>query len=230
MPIHDLTPDPNSADEVIREIARLQVLIESDTRPTPRQQQRMLQRLRVEHQSYLAWLQRYASYFREPRVWTPELAPMPSEARQREARSLAAPSGKPPRVEVFADFAGFSHRVTYPKGDGDEASLDDSIEYLIPGSVYDFMQEWASEFHRHAWDDAMCGQHGTMLWVPFDIQGRSIARAIKHSVGEAARVFYLKPHEDPFSFYDYAREMLMHGEVPCDEFTSPGLLHEYLQD
>jgi hypothetical protein len=74
----ELTLDPNSADVVIREIARLKGLIESDTRPTPQQRQRMLQRLHVEHQSYIAWLQRYASYFREPRAWTPELAPMPS--------------------------------------------------------------------------------------------------------------------------------------------------------
>ena len=226
----ELTLDPNSADVVIREIARLKGLIESDTKPTPQQRQRMLQRLHVEHQSYIAWLQRYASYFREPRAWTPELAPMPSEKRQREVQSLTPVSGDRPRVEVFADFGGYTHRISYPKGYAAESEALNRIERLIPSGIYEFMEEWTREFSRHAWDDAMSGKHGSMLWVPFDIQGMSIARAIKLHVGEAARVFYLKPSEDPFSCYDYAREMLMHGEVLSDDFPSPGLLQEYLQE
>lgn len=222
-----MSPDPKSADIVIREIARLKGLIESDPRATPEQREGLLQRLDVEHQSYLAWLQRYASYFRNQRAWKLELAPMPSQKRQREEQSLASFSGERPGVEVFADFGGFTHRITYPKGLTRTSDPRGSIESMIPGSVYEFMEEWTSEFHRHAWDDAMRGKHGTMLWVPFDIQGMSIARAIKLNVGEAARVFYLKPSEDPFACYDYARELLMNGEVPSDEFRSPGLPQEY---
>ena len=121
---------------------------------------------------------------------------------------------------VFADFGGYSHRINYPQRAADSPKAA-NIESMISESLYAFMESWSTEFSRHAWDDAMCGKHGMMLWVPFDIQGMSIARSIKLSVGEAARVFYLKPSEDPFARYDYAREMLCDRLVSPDEYPSP---------
>lgn len=209
--------EPNSEEVVIREIDRLQHLIEGDTATTDEVRIALLERLAVERSSFEAWLTRYASYFREPRTWSLDLAPVPSALTQREAQVRPPVSGESPRVIVFADFGGFSHRISYPDADHDATARSD-IRSMISAELYEFMEQWASEFHRHAWDDAMRGKHGTMQWVPFDIQGMSIARAIKLSVGHAARVFYLKPSEDPFVRYDYAREVLADGEVLSDEY------------
>jgi hypothetical protein len=216
----DLSVEPSPDDVVIAEIDRLQGLIESDTAITGEERDSLRERVVVERQSYMAWLARYASYFREPRAWTPELAPFPSEQIQRQAKEHAPAAGDRPRVVVFADFGGYSHRIDYPQRAADSPKPA-NIESMISESLYAFMESWSTEFSRHAWDDAMCGKHGTMLWVPFDIQGMSIARSIKLCVGEAARVFYLKPSEEPFARYDYAREMLCDRMVPSDEYPSP---------
>ena len=214
----ELRVEPSPDDVVLAEIDRLQGLIESDTTITGEQRGALLERVAVERQSYMAWLMRYASYFREPRAWTPELAPIPSEQIQRQAKERPPTAGDRPRVVVFADFGGYSHRVDYPKQAADSLKPA-NIESMISRSLYAFMEGWSTEFSRYAFDDAMCGKHGTMLWVPFDIQGMSIARSIKLSGGEAARVFYLKPSEDPFVRYDYARELLSDRPVPSDEYT-----------
>ena len=212
--------EPSPDDVVIAEIYRLQRLIETDTIITSEERDALLERVAVERQSYMAWLARYASYFREPRAWTPELAPIPSEKIQRQAKEHAPAAGDRPRVVVFADFGGYSHRIDYPQPAADSPKPA-NIESMISESIYAFMEGWSTEFSRHAWDDAMCGKHGTMLWVPFDLQGMSIARSIKLSVGEAARVFYLKPSEDPFARYDYAREVLSDGVVPTKDYPPP---------
>jgi hypothetical protein len=225
----EVSVEPNSDDVVIREIARLKCLIESDTTAPRRVRIKLLERLAVERASYEAWTNRYASYFKEPRNWMPDLAPMPSETRRSVTRDPQPPTAELPRVEVFADFGGFSHRISYPKGVNASNSPRD-IASMIHESLYAYMEQWAREFHRNAWDDAMCGKHGTMLWVPFDIQGMSIARAIKQCVCDAARVFYLKPSEDPFACYDYARELLSHGAALSDEYSSPGHPREALPE
>jgi hypothetical protein len=216
----ELSVEPSPDDVVIAEIDRLQGLIESDTTITGEERDALLERVAVERQSYLAWLARYASYFREPRAWTPELAPIPSEQIQRQAKEHAPAAGDRPRVVVFADFGGYSHRIDYPPPAADSPKPA-NIESMISESLYAFMESWSTEFARHAWDDAMCGKHGTMLWVPFDLQGMSIARSIKLSVGEAARVFYLKPSEDPFERYDHARELLSDGVAPTEDYPAP---------
>jgi hypothetical protein len=216
----ELSVESSPDDVVIPEIDRLQSQIESDTTITGQERAALLQRVAIERQSYMAWLARYASFFRQPRAWTPELAPIPSDQIQRRAKEHSGAEGDRPRVVVFADFGGYTHRIDYPHR-VDDAPDPVNIASMISGSLYAFMQDWSTEFSRYAWDDAMCGKHGTMLWVPFDIQGMSIARSIKLSVGEAARIFYLKPSEDPFARYDYAREMLCDRMVPSDEYPSP---------
>jgi hypothetical protein len=216
----ELSVEPSPDDVVIAEIDRLQGLIESDTTITGEERDSLLERVAVERQSYMAWLARYASYFREPRAWTPELAPIPSEKIQRQAKEHAPAAGDRPRVVVFADFGGYSHRIDYPDRAADSPKPA-NIESMISESLYAFMESWSTEFSRHAWDDAMCDKHGTMLWVQFDIQGMSIARSIKLSVGEAARVFYLKPSEDPFALYDCARELLSDRVVPTNDYPPP---------
>jgi hypothetical protein len=207
-------------DIVIREIARLKRQIESDVATPARVRNLLLSRLAVEHDSYLAWLKRYASYFREPVTYSPELAPNPKKRRAAQPSEPDITPADAPRVVVFADFAGFTHRVTSSSGSFNLEEIR-HIESLITNEIYDYMYRWTDEFHRYAWDDAMRGQHGTMLWVQFDIQGMSIARAIKRCVGNAARVFYLKPSEDPFAHYDYAREILSKGEIPSPEYPAP---------
>jgi hypothetical protein len=209
----ELSVESSPDDVVIPEIDRLQSQIESDTTITGQERDALLERVAIERQSYMTWLARYASFFRQPRAWTPELAPIPSDQIQRRAKVYSGAEGDRPRVVVFADFGGYTHRIDYPHR-VDDAPEPVNIAAMISGSLYAFMQDWSTEFSRYAWDDAMCGKHGTMLWVPFDIQGMSIARSIKLCVREAARVFYLKPSEDPFARYDYARELLSDRVVP----------------
>lgn len=205
-------------DLVIREIEKLKSMIECDEFLTGEQRSALLERISVERQSYESWQEQYASYFVEPRRWVPDLAPAPSEDQRREAGVSSDAPTEFPRVIVFADFGGFSHRVTGVGGPEASKAIRE-VESMITPGVYEFMNTWTSEFSRRAWDDAMSGKHGSMLWVPFDIQGISIAQAIKLCVGEAARVFYLKPDEDPFSQYEYARELFPNGPVISNEYS-----------
>ena len=64
-------------------------------------------------------------------------------------------------------------------------------------------------------DDYFNRQHGRMLWISFDLAGIRVCKAIKQHVTNRARVVYLKPSEDPFMRYQYAREIMEDGTV-CD--------------
>jgi hypothetical protein len=168
----DLSLDPASADPVIREMYRLSTLIEADQALTAARQEELKLRLLIELNAYEAWQRQYASYFREPRRWTPPAAPVPSGTLPFSEIFLSLPLEQRPSIHIFADFSGFTHREKFPVVDSLPRKSGPS---LVPHEIDEYMNEWTREFHKFGWDDFR-SKPGSMLWVAFDMRGVSIPR------------------------------------------------------
>jgi hypothetical protein len=204
---HPLDPglrlDPNSADPVIVEMFRLSTLIDADQTLTSKRRRDLNLRLLIELNAYEAWQRQYASYFRDLSRWTPPAAPMPSGRLPFSDDFMSLQPELRPSIHIFADFGGFTHRTKFPPVDVLPMQRRPS---LVPEEICDCMTEWTNEFNRFGWEESR-GKFGNMLWVAFDMRGLSIARAVKRYVGDAARVVYSKPNEDPFFLYESYREI-----------------------
>lgn len=118
-----------------------------------------------------------------------------------------------PIIRIFADFGRCTGSTRYPKDHWDNPGKYPRHSELIPPRLAGLLEDWILEFAMCATDDAFGNQPGKMLWISFDLKGIKIAKAIKKHVGDRARVVYLKPDEDPFCHYEYAREILDNGEI-----------------
>lgn len=209
----DLRLDPNSTDPVIREMCRLSTLIDADQTLTGARREELQLRLLIELNAYENWQQQHASYFRDPCRWMPPVAPMPRGRLPFSDVFMSLPPELRPSIHIFADFGGFTHRTNCPAID---ALPKQRCPSLVPDEVYDCMTEWTNEFNKFGWED-FCGKPGSMLWVAFDMRGLSIARAVKRYVGDAARVIYSKPNEDPFFLYESYREIQSTLEISVQQ-------------
>ena len=214
--VNEQIPGSDAEDRVMQEIVRVARLIARDKKLGRQECSEMLQRLRIEREAYAEWLRRYASYFTTPQRWRPPTPPQPPGSVNLPAITASVEDpARLPEVHVYADFGGYTHGVRYPadrKSDPGKYPLEHE---LVPSYLYPFMMDWVDEFSRYAWDDSMAESKkpGTMLWIAFDIRGMDIAHALKRHVGDAARVFYGKPVEDPFHTIETDREVLDSGEV-----------------
>lgn len=132
-----------------------------------------------------------------------------------------------PLLTVMPDygFAPFLSLVDSPGGGGigsficDGAFGDES--YPMSKGLWRKFADWAIEFERtdfdfddfntDAWD-----------WPAFHARGLQLSRCLKEEVGDAYRVVYLKPGEDPNHHIDEYTEILADGTLlPLPPFRKP---------
>lgn len=69
-------------------------------------------------------------------------------------------------------------------------------------------EEWQAYFDR-----TVPGQMDNFDWRTFQAEGIDLARRLKLSVGDKYRIVYEKPTEDPFSYVQERREVMMDGDL-----------------
>lgn len=80
--------------------------------------------------------------------------------------------------------------------------------------------EWANEFDRTDFD-ADNEDSDSWDWIAFHACGLQLARSLKQEVGDAYRVVYVKPSEDPNNRIDERTEILANGAlVPLPPFPT----------
>ncbi len=121
-------------------------------------------------------------------------------------------SGTKPRVIVFADFGGFTHRIDYPNGHVPRSNRHSSQVELLTPQLQAKLDDWQRSFERDAWRD-FTEAPGSMLWVAWDLKALQVCRLLKEHLQSSARVIYGKAHEDPFARYETMREILEDGSI-----------------
>jgi hypothetical protein len=83
-------------------------------------------------------------------------------------------------------------------------------DHQISDDLQDSFSEWQDVFESA---DCLPAEPLKFAWDSFHAQGVALARRLKVELGEAARVIYEKPYEDPAREIDERREVLLDGSL-----------------
>lgn len=132
-----------------------------------------------------------------------------------------------PILTVMPDYgmAPFLWLVDAPDEGGVGGNICDGISWdescLMSEGLWHKFADWAIAFDRTQFYDEDFDADG-WDWMAFHGHGLQLARWLKEEVGDAYRVVYLKPYEDPNHRLDEYREILAGGSlIPLPPLSDP---------
>ncbi len=123
-----------------------------------------------------------------------------------------------PALTVMVDYgnAPFLWRIDTPDQVGVGANICDGTGWDDPSPISEGLwrkfADWAIEFDRTAFYSDDFDDSG-WDWIAFHARGLQLARWLKEEVGDAYRVIYYKPCEDPNHRIDERTEILINGTL-----------------
>lgn len=130
----------------------------------------------------------------------------------------SGPSGFVPRLTVMVDYgnAPFLWLVDSPDEKGVGGTICDCVYWdeslLITEALWRSFCDWAIKFDKTNFD-ADDFDHKQWNWDTYHERGIKLSLRLKREVGDAYRVIYEKPIEDPGHEIDERREILADGTL-----------------
>lgn len=135
-----------------------------------------------------------------------------------QSKSMTKPSPFLPVLTVMVDYgnAPFLWLLDRPEGDGiggnlcDGTSWDES--FPMSEGLWQRFADWAIEFDRTSFYSDNFNADG-WDWIAFHERGLQFSGSLKEEVGDAYRVIYEKPYEDPNHQVNDLTEILINGAL-----------------